>query len=85
MGDLLPCPFCGTALRRVVSKARSFVPPRDYIEWQHDTPTANCFLYNIKGRIMTAAADSTQAEADFIAAWNRRPKMTDPKPREEGG
>jgi hypothetical protein len=72
--DLLPCPFCSTPIRRVISKARSFNPPRDYIEWHHDTPAVNCFIYNSKGSLMAATGDNTQAEADFIAAWNRRPQ-----------
>lgn len=67
-----PCPFCGTALRRVVSKARSFQPPRDYIEWQHDAPPVNCYLYNMRGTVVASTGDDTRAEHDFLEAWNRR-------------
>lgn len=66
------CPFCATPIRRVVSKARSFDPPRDYIEWHHDTPAMNCYLYDKTGPVVAATADNTDAERGFIAAWNTR-------------
>jgi hypothetical protein len=78
MSDLLPCPFCGAMLHRVVSKTRSFNPPRDYVEWHHDAPAVNCYLYNIRGPRMASTADNTKAKADFIAAWNRRASPAQP-------
>lgn len=66
------CPFCGEPLRRVVSKARSFQPPRDYIEWHHDAPSVNCYIFNKFGPIVASTGDNTRAERDFLAAWNSR-------------
>lgn len=71
--EVKPCPFCGTILRRVVSKARAFNPPRDYVEWHHDTPVVGgCFIWSIRGSLLAATGDDAVEERHFLVAWNYR-------------
>lgn len=62
---LEPCPFCDARLEVVESWARSFSPPKLYIEYHHPRGT----FCMIKGLLWSGEKGS---EAGFLDMWNRR-------------
>jgi hypothetical protein len=65
-----PCPFCNADIVRVETIAKSFAPPRVYVEWHH--APGFCWLTLHKGRIMMTASDSLPAQRIAIDLWNER-------------
>ncbi|MBO0358644.1 Lar family restriction alleviation protein [Hymenobacter sp. BT186] len=65
--ELLPCPFCGGELRWLDSWARSFNPPRKYLEIHHDSE--DCF---IRKGIIFSSDEKREKLPEFIRKWNTR-------------
>lgn len=70
---LEPCPFCGGWINRIESMARSFSPPRKYIELHHHHVPGCIF-----SRKVWCFQDNKDALAEFVTTWNTRP--TQPAP-----
>lgn len=69
---MVSCPFCGSEIRHVESRAKSFDPPRLYHEWQHIDQNPKCWIVWNVGTIVGTANETGPMQKDTLDRWNRR-------------